>query len=363
MSITKNIIYALTTAIGLMTAASCIDEEPYVNTPEGNFEALWKLIDERYCFFEYKEKKLGIDWDSIHDEYKRRITPKMDNYQLFEVCCDMLSELKDGHVNLSAAFDIGREWSYYEPYPENFDQQIQQNYLGADYKIASGLKYKILDDNIGYVYCESFNDAIGDGNLSYMLDVLSTCTGLIVDIRNNGGGRISTAHQLASRFTNEKKLIGYMSHKTGKGHYDLSDPEPVYMEPSDGIRWQKNTVVLTNRRCFSAANDFVKCMKTCPNVTILGDYTGGGSGMPFTQEIPCGWSVRYSAVIIYDKDMNHTEFGIEPDIKAGMEEEDMRNGKDTIIEKAREFLKEEASKNNCQDTSVVKRQSKTNCNI
>ena len=85
--------------------------------------------------------------------------------------------------------------------------------------------------------------------------------------------------------------------------------------------------------------------------------------MPFTQEIPCGWSVRYSAVIIYDKDMNHTEFGIEPDIKAGMEEEDMRKGKDTIIEKAREFLKEEASKNNCQDTSVVKRQSKTNCNI
>lgn len=363
MSITKNIIYALTTAIGLMTAASCIDEEPYVNTPEGNFEALWKLIDERYCFFEYKEKKLGIDWDSIHDEYKRRITPKMDNYQLFEVCCDMLSELKDGHVNLSAAFDIGREWSYYEPYPENFDQQIQQNYLETDYKIASGLKYKILDDNIGYVYCESFNDAIGDGNLSYMLDALSTCTGLIVDIRNNGGGRISTAHQLASRFTNEKKLIGYMSHKTGKGHYDLSDPEPVYMEPSDGIRWQKNTVVLTNRRCFSAANDFVKCMKTCPNVTILGDYTGGGSGMPFTQEIPCGWSVRYSAVIIYDKDMNHTEFGIEPDIKAGMEEKDMRKGKDTIIEKAREFLKEEASKNNCQDTSVVKRQSKTNCNI
>lgn len=363
MSITKNIIYALTTAIGLMTAASCIDEEPYVNTPEGNFEALWKLIDERYCFFEYKEKKLGIDWDSIHDEYKRRITPKMDNYQLFEVCCDMLSELKDGHVNLSAAFDIGREWSYYEPYPENFDQQIQQNYLGTDYKIASGLKYKILDDNIGYVYCESFNDAIGDGNLSYMLDALSTCTGLIVDIRNNGGGRISTAHQLASRFTNEKKLIGYMSHKTGKGHYDLSDPEPVYLEPSDGIRWQKNTVVLTNRRCFSAANDFVKCIKTCPNVTILGDYTGGGSGMPFTQEIPCGWSVRYSAVIIYDKDMNHTEFGIEPDIKAGMEEEDMRNGKDTIIEKAREFLKEQASKNNCQDTSVVKRQSKTNCNI
>ena len=359
MKILTSLFKLLPVFIGLLSLGGCIREEEFDNSPQGNFDALWTIIDEQYCFLDYKQ----IDWDAIYDQYQPFITPDMPNDGLFEVLGNMLAELKDGHVNLSSASNTARYWNWYLDYPRNFNESVVEGYLGRDYRIGGGAEYTLLDDNIGYVYCESFNDAIGDGNLSYMLDALSTCIGLIVDIRNNGGGRISTAHQLASRFTNEKKLIGYMSHKTGKGHYDLSDPEPVYLEPSDGIRWQKNTVVLTNRRCFSAANDFVKCMKTCPNVTILGDYTGGGSGMPFTQEIPCGWSVRYSAVIIYDKDMNHTEFGIEPDIKAGMEEEDMRKGKDTIIEKAREFLKEEASKNNCQDTSVVKRQSKTNCNI
>lgn len=32
----------------------CIREEEFDNTPQGNFEALWKIIDEQYCFLDYK---------------------------------------------------------------------------------------------------------------------------------------------------------------------------------------------------------------------------------------------------------------------------------------------------------------------
>ena len=32
--------------------SSCIREEEVTNTPQGNFEALWKIIDEQYCFLE-----------------------------------------------------------------------------------------------------------------------------------------------------------------------------------------------------------------------------------------------------------------------------------------------------------------------
>ena len=39
--------------------------------------------------------------------------------------------------------------------------------------------------------------------------------------------------------------------------------------------------------------------------------------------------------------MNHTEFGIEPDIKVDMSSEDMHKGIDTIIETARKYLKKE----------------------
>lgn len=319
---------------------SCVEEEEYDNSKRGNFEALWKMMDEHYCFFDYKQQELGLNWDKVHSLYAGKVNEKMDDNQLFEVLCDMLAELKDGHVNLSASFDYGRNWSFYEDYPQNYNDSIAKLYLGHDYQIASGLKYVILDDNVGYVRCETFEEGVGDGNVSMMLHNLAMCQGLIVDVRSNGGGQLAKAHTLASHFTNEKIHIGYVSHKTGRGRADFSSPKAEYIEPAaDGVRWQKPVVVLTNRGVFSAANDFVKCMKQCPQVIVMGDTTGGGSGMPFNSELPNGWQVRYSAVVYYDSEMKHTEFGITPDIVVEMSGSDIAAEKDTYIEKARELLK------------------------
>ena len=319
---------------------SCVDEEyPTADTPQDNLEALWQLMDEHYCFFDYKKQTIGVDWDEVHQRYRQKINPNMNKEQLFEVLCNMVGELKDGHVNIGASFDLGRNWSFREDYPENYNDSIVSLYLGTDYMIAAGLKYTVFDDNIGYVRCESFSDGIGGGNLSNMLAKLAPCNGLIIDVRNNGGGNLTTAHKLASAFTNEKRLIGYVYHKTGKGRNDFSRPEPEYIEPFEGMRWQKPVVVLTNRSCYSSTNDFVKCMRTFPNVTIMGDRTGGGSGMPFTLELPSGWSVRYSAVVYLDSEMQHTEFGIAPDILVSMSGADTDRNRDTLIEEARELLK------------------------
>lgn len=337
----KNILRLFVCCLALLVFHACVKEDHYDNSKQGNYEALWRIMNEHYCFFDYKKEQLGVDWDEVHTRYARQVHEGMNNVQLFEVLCNMLAELQDGHVNLSAAFDFGRNWSFYEDYPENYNDSIAKLYLGHNYMIASGLKYVILDDNIGYVRCETFEDGIGNGNVSSMLNVLSSCNGLIIDVRGNGGGQLTNAEKLASHFTNESILVGYVSHKTGKGRNDFSTPKAVYLDPAtDGIRWQKPVVVLTNRAVYSAANDFVKCMKLCPNVTIMGDRTGGGSGMPFNSELPNGWTVRYSAVIFYDKDMQHTEFGIDPDISLSLSGADILQKKDTYIEKARAFLSE-----------------------
>ncbi len=326
----------------LLALAGCVGEEyPADDTPEGNFEALWRLMDEHYCFFAYKKEQLGVDWDEVHARYRAKIDASMTSQQLFEVLCQMLGELRDGHVNLSAAFDLGRNWSYFEDRPRNFDPTLADDYLGtgSDYSIASSLKYRVLDDNIAYVRCASFDDGMGDGNLSSMLDALQPCQGLVLDLRDNGGGRLTDAHRLAARFTNERILVGYVSHKTGRGRDDLSSPLPEYIEPAKGVRWQKPVVVLTNRRVFSAANDFVKCVRQMPRVTVLGDTTGGGSGMPFMQEVPRGWAVRYSAVVYYDADRRHTEFGIAPDTLVRLADDDVRRRRDTLIEAARQLMR------------------------
>lgn len=327
--------------VTLLMVSSCIKEDAYDNSNKGNFEALWKIMDEHYCFFDYKQKELGVDWNEVHSRYSAMINESMTRQQLFEVMTRMLSELKDGHVNLGASFDYGRNWSFFEDYPRNCnDSIIDATYLGHDYHIASGLQYRILDDNVGYVRCPSFSAGIGDGNVSVMLDELGPCNGLIIDVRGNGGGELTSAHTLASHFINERQTIGYVCHKTGPAHNAFSKAEPEFLEPAvKGVRWQKPVVVLTNREVFSAANDFVKCMRQAPNAIILGDCTGGGSGMPFTSELPNGWTVRYSAIVYYDSNMNHIEFGIEPDIFCSMSGADTGRNMDTLIEKARGLFK------------------------
>lgn len=317
----------------------CIREEEMDNSPEGNLYALWKIIDTRYCFLDYKEEALGFRWTDIYNKYNARLAGHPTKMQQFEVMCDMLAELQDGHVNLSSSADLGRYWSWFEDYPRNFNATVQEKYLGTDYRIAAGLKYRILDDNIGYIYYESFASGVGEGNLSEALHYLSTCNGLIIDVRNNSGGRLDYAERVASRFTNERLLVGYISHKTGGGHNDFSTPKAQYLTPYTGIRWQKKAVVLTNRGCYSATNTFVRDMKRCPKVTVMGDRTGGGSGMPFTSELPNGWTVRFSACPMFDADMQQIEFGIPPDREVALLTEDLLKGKDTLIEEARTFLR------------------------
>lgn len=320
----------------LIQLTGCIREEAYANDPQGNFEQLWKIIDEQYCFLDFK----GIDWDEVKARTQENIYPEMDENNLFYVLDGMLSELQDGHVNLTSDFNQ-THFSIQDNSPAgNFDAMIleSETYLGKNFHTASGMKYRILRDNIGYIYYESFQNSIAEDEFSEVLRQLSNCDGLIIDVRQNGGGNATNSARIASRFVHKRTLTGYICHKTGPGHNDFSDPYAIYLEPANGFRWQKKVVVLTNRHSYSATNDFVNHMKGLPNVTIIGDKTGGGAGMPFTSELPNGWTVRFSASPHFDDQMRCTEWGILPDKKVDMSTKDKEKIVDTIIEEARKFL-------------------------
>ena len=57
--------------------------------------------------------------------------------------------------------------------PWNYREDILYNYyLGSansGYRTSAGLKYKIFDNNIGYIRYESFSAGVGDGNLDEVL--------------------------------------------------------------------------------------------------------------------------------------------------------------------------------------------------
>lgn len=331
--ITTSLKAILLLAIITLTAG-CYRADDIDNSPKGNFEALWKILDRGYCYFTYK----NIDWNNIYDKYEAQISSRMTGEELFEVLGEMTRELKDGHVNLSSSHNMARYWEWYQDYPRNFSEEIIEDYLGRDYKIAAGLKYRILEDNIGYIYYESFTTPVGEGNLTEVMRHLALCRGLIIDVRNNGGGNITNSSKIAARFTEKSVTTGYIMYKKGFGHDDFSEPYPIVIEPSSGLRWQKPVVVLANRHTYSAANDFVNNMMSFPNVTIMGDRTGGGGGLAFTSELPNGWSVRYSASPHLNANKEHVELGIDPHVKVDMNDDDKDRGIDTIIETARKFI-------------------------
>ncbi|MBR4783048.1 MAG: S41 family peptidase [Bacteroidaceae bacterium] len=333
-----HIIYLCVVAV----LSSCVTESEFSNTPRGNLDALWQIVDEHYCFFPDKAAEYGLDWDECHRRYSEMLVPSMRGEQLFEVCGKMLGELRDGHVNLASSFNTARYWDWFENYPVNFSDSLQRVYIGTDYRLTCGIRYCIFPDNIGYIYVPSFEGSVGNGNLDAIFYYLRLCDGLIVDVRNNEGGLITMAQDLASGFVNEKTTVGYIAHKTGAGHNSFSTPEAVKIIPSDGMRWQKPVALLTNRRTYSAANAFVMYMKDLPNVTIIGDRTGGGAGMPYNNELPNGWTVRFSACPTYDIHMQSTENGIDPHLRVDMQASDFAKGEDTIIETARQALKSSA---------------------
>lgn len=317
----------------LLTACHSKDEMPFSMDPVTNVEALWQIIDTRYCYVEEK----GVDWNAVHDTYveKARQLPQNDQVAMFDLCAEMLNLLQDGHVNLYAPFDRSYCTSWYDTYPANFNSQLQSLYLRDD-RVAGSLYYCTVDhDSIGYIYYSSFSNSFSIGNLAWVFNAFKDCRGLIIDVRNNGGGDLNNAYKLAAPFFKESRTIGYWQHKTGPGHNDFSKMEELKVDASiSGIKWLRPTVVLSNRRSYSATNMFINMMRYADNAIIVGGISGGGGGMPMSYEMPCGWTVRFSSVRMYDASKKDIEQGIEPHVLVTMQSTD----KDDIIEKAIELI-------------------------
>lgn len=69
------------TASAVIVSGGCHPLEEWDNNPQGNFEALWTILDEHYCFFAEKD----VDWREIHDKYAPLVSNRMTSKELFFV--------------------------------------------------------------------------------------------------------------------------------------------------------------------------------------------------------------------------------------------------------------------------------------
>lgn len=316
----------------VLLLGSCREVESFRDDVYGNFDALWKIIDEHYCYLDEK----GLDWQQIGQDYRAQLSPDMEPTEYFPIFGEMVNELKDGHVNLSASFNTTYYRKWWADYPQNFNLRcLEEHYLGFNWDMTAGCMYKHIGEDVGYVRYASFSNTVNDTGLDYILYSLRDCKALILDIRDNSGGNLTNVETLVSRFIDKEITAGYIIHKTGPGHDDFSEPYEFRYKPNeDHVRWLRPVILLVNRTCFSAANNFVGIMRTLPNVLTVGSRTGGGGGLPFSDELPNGWLIRFSACPILDPNGESVENGVDPSPNCFVDctPEEFAAGKDNILD-------------------------------
>lgn len=330
------ITYWLTTLTILTSCEKLIIEKDEVNTPLNNFELLWDKVDRNYSFLEYK----NIDWDSIYSVYRPKINNDLTDRELFVILADMMNELKDGHVNLYSGFQQSGNNEWYADYPENFNYSLLlKNYLGSDFQRSGSFMTTVLD-SVGYIFSSSFSEKLKESEIDRAIEQLGDIKGIIFDVRHNSGGYSSNAKLIASRFADRKRLVSYTLYKTGPGHNDFSSPQANFVAPEGKKQFTGKVVILTNRRTYSATNDFVLSMSAFPNVTIMGDTTGGGGGTPYDYELLNGWRFRFPRTQTIAPDGFNVEHGIPPYVQVNLSRRDENRGVDTMIEAGIRLIKE-----------------------
>ncbi|MDR3236586.1 MAG: hypothetical protein LBT48_07705 [Prevotellaceae bacterium] len=239
------------------------------------------------------------------------------------------------------------------------------------------INIEIKQENIGYIQLNTFAPAsvIDTINAVFdqMLPQLRQCKGLIIDIRNNGGGSerawFNIVHHLvltdtftegvsfAREHSAERKakgqacdsilmkLIGATFHDTPyvdyyKGtvmnetfSYSFSNPVP------DSLKLRQPLVILSGSGVASAAEGFLLVMKEAKRGIIMGEPSKNSFGQPLFIQLPGDVVAMINASHI--KSVDGTDFsqtGIPPDITVPMDVKAYLEGRDNVLERAIEEL-------------------------
>ncbi len=332
---------ALLSVSVLLLLPACADHwvGPEVgNTPVENFDLFWQDMDRHYSHFAVKD----IDWNQLYEEYRPQVNEATGSAELFDVLCAMSEALKDGHVNIITSTGQCGYSGWRDNYPHNFFfNQVKIVYLNNTYTVTGkeNITYGRLSGGVGYVHIAGFSGSGWADDIDVALRELGPFDALVVDVRDNGGGSTSNAESIAGRFADQERLFSYYQYRNGPGHSDFTELKPKYVKPEGEERFTGPIALLTNRGCFSACENFTLAMDGLPNVTIVGDTTGGGFGNPLFRELPNGWTYRFPVWIQSTHDGRVLEgIGIAPDVPETITSTDIRFAKDAILEKALEVL-------------------------
>jgi hypothetical protein len=305
--------------LGVLLAliSACQHERRPVATTsfEVQFDRLWTRYDSVYPSFGYKNISPEA-WNRQRAIYRPRAQSARTEEQFIAIVRDMLAPLRDLH---SWFIDPrGNVVPTYLPTAiENFDHDRWRKAVReAGYTSHGSAWGEASIGGFGYIYIGTWNASQVDASaLDAALARFRDAPGLIIDVRPNSGGSDAPAFAFAGRFTTRPFVASYVQTRNGLRHDDLGAPEPRLVTPRGSWQYTKPVIVIAGRGGFSANESFVAAMRALPQVTVIGDTTGGASGNPGVYPLGNGWSFTVPRWVEFGPDRKPIEWhGIAPDV-------------------------------------------------
>jgi len=206
-------------------------------------------------------------------------------------------------------------------------------YLDMKIKPVKKEKWKVLEDNIGYV---NFTSLMHD-DIPALIENLKDTKAVIFDNRCYPNGIMSA---IAEWINSQSKDFARFTYP------DITYPGKFYWSKNFDIgsenpnHYKGKVIVLVDENTQSHAEFTAMSLKTAPDVTIIGSQTAGADGNVCSFQVMKGFYTAFSGIGVFYPNKTETQrIGIVPDIEVKPTILGIQQGRDEILERAVLFAK------------------------
>jgi carboxyl-terminal processing protease len=226
-----------------------------------------------------------------------------------------------GPAGSTVVLTIGREGE------EPFDVSIVRASI-----FVPSVESQVLDGGIGYIQLFTFGSDSSDEMHRALQSVLEqNPSGLIIDLRNNGGGYLDTAVNITSEFLSDGVVL-YEDYSDGTRHtYDVE---------SGGLATEIPLVVLVNPGTASASEILAGAIQDYGRGVLVGETTFGKGSVQISRVLSNNQGalrVTIAHWLTPEERLIHN-VGLEPDYVVALTQDDVQAGRDPQLDKAIELL-------------------------
>jgi len=196
------------------------------------------------------------------------------------------------------------------------------------------LKLEMLEGNIAYIKLYDFTRVASSEFKEAAADILaSPSEKIILDLRNNTGGFLDVAQDVAGWFLEKGDIVTTEQISSGK-------TGTVYRANGPGKLLPYPTVILVNQGSASASEILAGALRDNRGIKLVGEQTFGKGSIQKVEELTEGGLKITIARWLTPQGYLIDNIGLEPDIAVELTDEDIEADRDPQLDKAIEVLKE-----------------------